>query len=86
MDAVQVEPGKYKLTTVVYYQPRAGRLRRKVTKKATSSITFSIDSTIREHIKSGLIGLLQEKVASVLLGQQRTWHYPEYQPLEVKEA
>jgi hypothetical protein len=85
MEVVQLEPGQYRLSLEVDYQnPKSRLVRRKRT--IQSSIEFSIGTDVRDHFRVNLRQTLLVGATNLLLDQQTTITYPEYQPLQVRSV
>lgn len=85
MEHVQLEAGTFRLSAEVSYQARAGRLRRRITKKAKSSIVFKVEEKIRADMKARLRVALLNIASNKLLGNSLRVGYPVYNPVDVRE-
>lgn len=85
MEHVQLEAGTFSLSAEVSYQARAGRLRRRITRKAKSSIIFKVEEKIKDDMKASLAPALLNIAYNTLLGKSLSVGYPEYAPVDVQE-
>ena len=85
MAHVQLEAGTFRLSAEISYQARAGRLRRRITRKAKSSIIFKVENKIKDDMKARLETALLNIACNKLLGKSLSVGYPEYAPVDVQE-
>lgn len=81
MELIQLEPGQYRLRLEVDYKnPKARIICRKTT--VPSSIEFLVGKDVRDHFRVNLRQSLHVAATNLILDQQSTVIYPEYQPLQ----
>lgn len=85
MDKVQIEPGKYSLSTTISYRQPGKFFPFVFHRSATSKVEFSVKGHAREYLRHSLREYLQGRARQVLLDQQIVLPAPQYEPSDIRE-